>query len=233
LQARTSSSRLPGKVLKPILGAPMLARQVERIRRSRRVDALAVATSSERSDDAVAQLCQGIAVDCYRGSLSDVLDRVYRTAARYETRHVIRLTGDCPLTDPALLDALVELHLSGAYDYSSNVQDRTYPDGLDAEIFTIELLERTWREAKSPFEREHVTPYMYQAAASVRRGSLERQPDRSGLRWTVDYPEDFQFVSRVFEALYPENPAFDTDDVLRLLEVHPEIAALNANRVTL
>ena len=127
LQARVSSTRLPGKVLKPILGEPMLARQIERIARAERVDALTVATSDQASDDGVAGLCERLGVDCYRGSLDDVLDRFYQAARRSGPSHVMRLTGDCPLTDPAILDALVELHLAGDFDYSSNVEERTYP----------------------------------------------------------------------------------------------------------
>ena len=229
VQARMSSVRLQGKVLKPILGEPMLARQVERIRRAERIDALTVATSDQPSDDAVAALCERIGVDCYRGSLDDVLDRFHRAAARTRPEHVMRLTGDCPLTDPALLDQLVELHRSGGFDYSSNTLRRTYPDGLDAEIFTYGLLERTWREAGSPRDREHVTPYMYEGERELRRGSLEDAVDRSAMRWTVDHPEDYEFVRRVFEALYPEDPAFDAESVHRLLAIHPEIAAVNAS----
>lgn len=229
LQARQSSTRLPGKVLMPILGEPMLARQVERIRRARRLDALCVATSDQPSDDPLAQLCVQLGVACYRGRLHDVLDRFYQAARRYAPRHVMRLTGDCPLVDPALLDALVELHVAGGYDYSSNVHERTYPDGLDAEVFTFAILEQAWREARTPGEREHVTPYMYRTGPALRRGALKDRVDRSKLRWTVDYPEDFEFVSRVFAALYPVNPGFGTDDVHRLLQQHPELAALNAH----
>ena len=179
LQARVSSTRLPGKVLKPILGEPMLARQIERIARAERVDALTVATSDEPSDDGVAGLCERLGVDCYRGSLDDVLDRFYQAAQRSGPSHVMRLTGDCPLTDPAILDALVELHLAGDFDYSSNVEVRTYPVGLDAEIFRYELLVRAWRNATSPYEREHVTPFMQEggpgaATASSKTGSIDR-----------------------------------------------------------
>jgi spore coat polysaccharide biosynthesis protein SpsF len=231
LQARVSSTRLPGKVLKPILGEPMLARQIERIGRAERVDALTVATSAEASDDGVAALCARLGVECYRGSLDDVLDRFYEAAQRSRPSHVMRLTGDCPLTDPAILDALVELHVAGGFGYSSNVEERTYPDGLDAEIFRHDLLVRAWREATSPYDREHVTPFMRRTGPGSRRGILRDRIDRSNLRWTVDFPEDFAFASRVFEELYPGDPGFGADDVHRLLLVHPEIAALNANRV--
>jgi spore coat polysaccharide biosynthesis protein SpsF len=231
LQARVSSTRLPGKVLKPILGEPMLARQIERIRRAERIDGLTVATSDQPADDAIAELCTSLGVDSHRGSLVDVLDRFYRAAQPYRPRHVMRLTGDCPLTDPTVLDALIDLHLAGGYDYSSNVIRPTYPDGLDAEVFRYALLERAWREARSPREREHVTPFMYETGPDIRRGSLEDATDRSAMRWTVDYPEDYDFACRVFEALYPLDPAFGADDVHRLLEAHPEIEAVNAHRV--
>jgi spore coat polysaccharide biosynthesis protein SpsF len=231
LQARISSTRLPGKVMQPILGEPMLARQIERIKRADRIDRLIVATSHEPGDDAIQELCTTLGVDCYRGSLADVLDRFYRAAEQYRPGHVMRLTGDCPLTDPTMLDALIELHLDGGYDYSSNVIRLTYPDGLDAEVFTYALLERAWREARLPHEREHVTPFMRQTRPDIRCGSLEDETDRSAMRWTVDYPEDYDFVRRVFAALYPVNPVFGANDVYRLLEAHPEIAALNAHRV--
>jgi spore coat polysaccharide biosynthesis protein SpsF len=230
LQARVSSTRLPGKVLKPILGEPMLARQIERIARAERIDALTVATSDEAGDDGVAALCARLEVDCYRGSLDDVLDRFYEAAQTSRPSHVMRLTGDCPLTDPAILDALVELHLAGGFDYSSNVEQRTYPDGLDAEIFRRDLLVRAWQEATSQYDREHVTPFMRGEGSGSPRGILTDRIDRSGLRWTVDFPEDFAFVSRVFEELYPTDPGFAAEDVHRLLLAHPEISALNADR---
>lgn len=231
LQARVSSTRLPGKVLMPILGEPMLARQVERVRRAERVDAVTVATSDQGSDDDVAALCERLGVACHRGSLEDVLERFYRAAQGSDAAHVMRLTGDCPLTDPAILDALVELHLAGGFAYSSNVEERTYPDGLDAEVFTHALLDRAWREATAQYDREHVTPFMRRAVPRSRRGMLKDRNDRSDLRWTVDFPEDYALACRVFEELYPDDPAFGAEDVHRLLLAHPEIGALNAGRV--
>lgn len=230
LQARMSSTRLPGKVLMPILGMPMIGRQIERIRRARRIDALVVATSDQASDDALAQYCAGIGVHCHRGSLDDVLDRYYRAAQPLAPQHVMRLTGDCPLTDPALLDRVVEQHLRENNDYTSNVHQRTYPDGLDTELFRFELLERAWHETRTPFEREHVTPYFYSTGPTFRRGAVIDSVDRAALRWTVDYPEDFEFVSRVFAALYPDQPDFGLDQICALLERHPELALINAHR---
>ena len=228
LQARATSTRLPGKVLEPVLGRPMLARQIERIQAASRLDALVVATSDQGSDDPIATLCAGLGVECHRGSLDDVLDRFHGAAGPVRPSHVMRLTGDCPLTDPEVLDALVGLHLDGDFDYSSNTQQRTFPHGLDAEIFTLALLERAWREARSPYEREHVTPFMYAPPTGARQGVLLDAVDRSRMRWTVDYPEDLEFVRGVFGALYPAKPAFTRNDVYALLEVRPELVELNA-----
>jgi len=140
LQARTSSSRLPGKVLKPILGKPMLLLQIERVRRARKIDKLVVATSNDPSDDGIEALCKQHGIDCFRGSLNDVLDRFYRAALTYNPEHIVRLTGDCPLIDPELVDSIIDMHLEGNYDYTSNAIQMTFPDGLDVEILTIKVL---------------------------------------------------------------------------------------------
>jgi spore coat polysaccharide biosynthesis protein SpsF len=159
-----------------------------------------------------------------------VLDRYYQAAQRYGARHVMRLTADCPLVDPSVLDLIVDKHLAEGNDYTSNVHERSYPDGLDAEIFTVAALQRAWREAKSPTEREHVTPYLYRTGPPLKRRAVKDATDRSRLRWTVDYPEDFEFVSRVFEELAPAKPDFDMHDVLALLSRRPELSLINAMR---
>ena len=225
LQARTSSRRLPGKVLKPILGRPMLARQIERLRRARRLDKLVVATSTDTSDGPIAGLCATIHVHCFRGSLDDVLDRFYQAARSYAPRAVVRLTGDCPLADPEVIDQLIEKHVSGGFDYTSNVVMRTYPDGLDAEVMEFHCLEDAWYEAKLPSEREHVTPFIRARHDRYRFGRLTQPRNLSHHRWVVDDPEDFAFVAAIYEALYPVKPAFTTADILDLLERRPDIAA--------
>lgn len=227
LQARVSSSRLPGKVMKPILGQPMLARQIERLARCRRFERLIVATSVEASDDAIETLCRQLDIVCRRGSLDDVLDRFYRAALPEAPDHVVRLTGDCPLADPALIDALIDFHLAQGYDYSSNCHVPSLPDGLDAEVMRFSALEAAWREARLPSEREHVTPFIRKHPERFRIGLWRHPVDLSQLRWTVDEAEDFEFVSRVFAALYPSNPAFGMQDVLDLLARQPELAAIN------
>jgi len=223
-----SSSRLPGKVLRPILGRPMLSLHLERLRHMRRADQLVVATSVDASDDAIAALCAAESVACLRGSLSDVLDRFHQAALAYRPDHVVRLTADCPLADPELIDRIIATHLEGDHDFTSNTLTRTYPKGLDASAFRRSLLEEAWREASAPEEREHVTLYMKANAARLRIGEVRDRQDRSQLRWTVDEAADFAFVSAVFERLYAANPRFSTEDIHRLLLREPELAAINA-----
>ena len=227
LQARTSSSRLPGKVLLPLLGKPMLARQLERVRRARHIGRLVVATSTDGADDAVERLCREEGVECHRGSLDDVLDRFYQAALPRKPEVVVRLTGDCPLADPAVIDAVIDFFLAGGYDYASNAVEPTFPDGLDVEVFRFECLETAWREARLPSQREHVTLFIHGQPERFRVGSLRRAENLGHLRWTVDEPADFDFVKRVYEALYPLNPGFATADVLALLASHPELAGIN------
>lgn len=219
LQARMSSTRLPGKVLAPVLGEPMIARQIERLRRSRRIDALVVATSTDPSDDPLAAWCAAAGVEVFRGDLHDVLGRFCALLeARPDATTVLRLTADCPLADWAVIDALVERHVAERADYTNNVTVRTFPHGLDAEVVARDVLLAAGREAADPFEREHVTPFVYRRPAGFRLALLTRAPSLADLRWTVDLPEDLAFVRRVYEALYPANPAFTSDDVVALPE---------------
>lgn len=230
LQARFSSSRLPGKVLMPLVGRPMLEREIERVRRARRVDSVVVATSTDASDDKIAALCEEIGTECFRGSLNDVLDRFYQAARGHAPDAVVRITGDCPLIDPDVIDKAVGLFLTGATDYVSNALAPTYPDGLDVEVVRMAALEVAWREAKLPSEREHVTPFIWKQPDRFRAVSIQQDNDLSGLRWTVDTAADYEFVSRVYETLYPANPAFTTAEVLALLEREPELARINGQQ---
>ncbi len=232
LQARMSSTRLPGKVMKELAGAPMLARQLERVGRARRLDRIEVATSDGADDDAIARLCESLGVGCFRGALDDVLDRTYQAARRHVPAHVVRLTADCPLADWEVIDAAVQLHLEGGADYTSNGLERTYPHGLDVEVMTFEALEAAWREAELPGEREHVTRFIYDRPERFQLGRLTRAPSLAAQRWTVDYAEDYALVRAVYEALYPGKPNFTSADVLGFLAGHPEIAALNAGRAS-
>ncbi len=227
LQARVSSSRLPGKVLKPILGEPMLQRQIERLQSVTRIDRLVVATSDRTDDDALATLCGSIGIACYRGSLDDVLDRFYGCAVSYAPDVVVRMTGDCPLIDPQVVDSVIEYFHGNQFDYVSNSLTRTFPDGLDVEVMTFQALKRAWREASLPSEREHVTPFIYKNPDKFSVGQYVNSKDFSGLRWTVDEQVDYDFVNRVYETLYPGNRQFSMNDVLDLLNSRPELSQLN------
>lgn len=229
LQARLGSTRLPGKVLMPMLGKPMLARQLERLRRARCLDRVIVATSIQPEDDAIEVFCREQGVGCHRGSVDDVLDRCFQAVAAIRPEFVMRLTGDCPLADPQVIDGLAEFFERGKYDYASNTIRPTWPDGLDAELMRFEAIEAAWRDAKLPSEREHVTPYIYKHPELFKLGSYENTIDLSALRWTVDEPADFELVSRIYSALYPANPAFTSADVLEYLRAHGDVAAINAN----
>ena len=228
LQARVSSSRLPGKILLPILGEPMLFRQIERINRCRRIDKLIVATSTDPSDDALVSACKERGIDVGRGSLDDVLQRFIDVARPYAPSIIVRLTGDCPLTDPDVIDATIELFIRGGHDYASNAYPPSYPDGLDVEVTRMSVLEQACAEAKLLSEREHVTLYIRSRADLFRAGTLQNTVDHSHLRWTVDEPADFEVVRAIYEALYPANPNFTSADILAYLDRNPSLAAANS-----
>ncbi len=226
VQARAGSSRLPGKVLLSILGRPMLGMQLERVARARRVDRIVVATSTEPDDDAVADVAERAGVAVHRGSRDDVLARVHAAARGAE--HVVRLTGDCPLTDPAIVDQVVLAHVQSGADYTSNAHVRTFPDGLDVEVMRTSALALAHQEARLPSEREHVTPYLYHHPERFRLHAVTRAPDLSSLRWVVDREEDLAVVRAVFEHLYPYDPDFGMDAVLALAASRPALFAANA-----
>jgi spore coat polysaccharide biosynthesis protein SpsF (cytidylyltransferase family)/aryl-alcohol dehydrogenase-like predicted oxidoreductase len=228
LQARMSSSRLPGKVLKSILGRPMLGRHIDRLRRCSTIDRLVVATSVEKSDDAIAAFCAAEGVSCYRGPLHDVLAR-YEGAARENdpVDHVMRLTGDCPLADPAIIDRVARTHLAGQYDYTSNTFELNFPNGLDTEIMKRDVLRQAASEARDPYDREHVTPFIYRRPTRFRMGSVVNDANLGHMRWTVDTEADFRLVEAVYRALLPHNETFAYNDVLRFLVANPEVAAIN------
>lgn len=228
LQARMSSSRLPGKTLRPLLGKPLLFRQWERLQKTKKIDQWILATSTDPSDDALETFCCENSLKFFRGSLNDVLDRFYQAALPLRPDHIVRITGDCPLADPALIDQIIDFHLKGNFDYSSNTIPPTFPDGLDAEMFRFACLEKGWKEAKLPSQREHVTPFIYQQPNRFRLGSYKNNIDLSGLRWTVDEKEDLKLIMKIYEALYPHNPNFSTSDILTLLNKHPEWGMINS-----
>lgn len=232
LQGRMSSSRLPGKVLMPLCGRPMVLRQIERLGRARRIDKLVLATSVEPSDDplATALAAEGVAV--HRGPLDNVLARFVGALDAYPADHVVRLTADCPLTDPEGVDATIALHLESGADYTSNTPDTfAFPKGLDVEVVAAPALRRAAAEASTPEEREHVTWGLYNGDHGYRTAWLRStHADDGDIRWTVDTPDDYDFAVAVYEALYPTNPAFTSDDIRALLTSRPDLAQFGGHR---
>ena len=217
LQARMSSTRLPGKVLRPLLGVPMIGRQIERLRRCETLDRLVVATSLDASDDPLAAYCGSLGVRVFRGSLSDVLGRFAGAVAAFgPADHVVRLTADCPLTDPLIVDQAVRLHLARGVDYTSNALRRTYPDGLDVEVVRASALAAAQAEATTAHDREHVTPFINTQPYRFSQADLLQSPDRGALRWTVDTAEDFAFAEAVYAALDGIDRCWGQHDVLAL-----------------
>jgi spore coat polysaccharide biosynthesis protein SpsF len=232
LQARTTSSRLPGKVLLPLAGAPMILRQIERVTRAQRIDRLAVATSDQASDDELAQVVASAGVLVHRGPLDDVLARFLGALAAFgPAEHLVRLTADCPLADPAVIDATIAKIVGDGADYGSNTPPRrSFPKGLDVECMRAEALRAAAARAASPEEHEHVTWGLHHHPELYRQAFLSQAADEGEVRWTVDYPDDFAFVTAVYEALYPANPAFTSDDVRRLVRSRPDLARLGGER---
>ena len=225
-----SSTRLPGKVLIPILGKPMLALQIKRVLEAREISDLVIATSDQPDDDPIEKLCNLMNVHCFRGSLENVLDRFYRAAVKFSASSIVRLTGDCPLADPNIIDCAIKLHSRESLDYVSNTIERTWPQGLDVEVMRFDILERVWNRAALPSELEHVTLHITNNQENYSIGHLRNEKgDYSRFRWTVDQGEDLLLVKMVYEALYPGNELFNTDDVLDLIDQRPELGRINAD----
>jgi len=220
------SSRLPGKALKDIQGRSMLARVVRRAQRSSLIDRLIVATTDKEADDAIASECKVLGVSVFRGSEDDVLDRYYQAAKAFSAEAVVRITSDCPLIDPDVIDRVVRVFLDNRPDYASNTIENTYPRGLDVEVFTFSALEKAWRNASRDFERVHVTPYIYLHPELFRKLSVTGEKNLSFYRWTVDTAEDLALVRAIYEKMGGDDH-FSWRDVLELFEREPCLAELN------
>lgn len=231
LQARTSSTRLPGKVLEPILGVPMILQILQRIGRSNLIDGVVLATSSAPSDDELARVSQSADVVVRRGSLNDVLSRFITVVDEFEPMHVVRLTGDNALTDPDVIDKVVQAHLASGADYTSNAIKRTFPRGLDVEVMRADVLRSVAATAKDASAREHVTMGIYREGSMFRLESVTQSPDHSALRWTVDLPQDLHFVRRVYEALWARNHAFGQREIVELGERDPSFRRTEADAI--
>ncbi len=230
IQARMGGSRLPGKMALPMVhGKGALELMAERVRKCRKIDKLIVATTVNPSDGKIVEICDRIKVECFRGSEDDVLDRFYQAYrnAGGNFNVIVRLTGDCPLHDPAVIDKVVGAFLESGSDCVTNVDPPTYPDGLDTEVFTSKALEKAWSDAKMKSQREHVTQYIRNSPDIFRKTNVANDTDLSSLRWTLDEESDYKMIKAVYENLYDRNPAFGMKDVLDFLSNHPEIEGLN------
>jgi len=226
IQARMSSSHLQGKVLMPLVGKPVLGHIVERLSYCKMIDKIVVATSNEVDDDLVADYCSNNNLDCYRGSLEDVLDRYYQTAKLYQADPIVRITGDCPVIDPIVVDAVITGYLSGKYD--SYGLGGEFPDGLDCTVFSFSAIEKAWREAKLKSEREHVGPYIENNPSLFRNGMLDLFQGLSKLRWTLDELKDYELLKKIFDNLYRSNSPFLTHEILQFIQKNPDLLAINS-----
>ena len=229
IQARMGSSRLPGKMLLPIIdNKGALELMLERVSRAGKLDKIVVATTKSSDDDPLADRCRHLGYECFRGSEDDVLDRYYQTILAFApVETIVRLTSDCPLHDPMVIDKVVSCFLDSDADYVSNANPPTYPDGLDTEMFSVAALERTWHEAKLQSEREHVTSYIYNHPNLFRIVNVENEKDLSNKRWVLDEKEDYEFIRCIFENLYKKNPLFGMREILELLVENPEFEQIN------
>ena len=231
LQARMSSTRLPGKVLMPLAGAPMLVRQMERIDRARCIDRLVVATSTDPSDDAIAQTCRREGVAVHRGPLDDVLARFVGALDAFPADHVVRLTGDCPLADWDVIDATIDAVVARGADYGSNTPPhRTFPKGLDVEVMTAAALRAAAAEATTPEEHEHVTWGIHTRPERWRLAFHSQAAEEGEVRWTVDRPDDYAFVATVYDALYPGDHAFTSEAVRAFVRTRPDLREYGGDR---
>ncbi|MDN5288740.1 MAG: acylneuraminate cytidylyltransferase [Mucilaginibacter sp.] len=233
VQARMVSNRLPGKVLMPVLGKSILALMIERLQMIQHTATIVIATSVNTEDDVIATEAQLLNIPCYRGDLNNLLDRHYQAALLFDADVVLKIPSDCPLIDPRFIDRALAYFFEhkGQYDYVSNLHPATYPDGNDVEVMTMSCLKQTWKNAGKPLELEHTTPYIWENPQLFSIGNVSWETDLNysmSHRFTIDYREDYEFIKRVFEELYPTNKSFSCDYIIDLLDRKPDIYQINA-----
>ena len=231
IQARMASTRLPGKILKKVLDKPLLEYQIERLRRVKLADEVLIATTINKTDESIVELCNSLSVPHFRGSEEDVLSRYYEVAKVHQTDAIVRVTSDCPLIDPQVIDRVIKFYIDHQteYDYVSNSLERTYPCGMDTEVFSFKALQEAFLEATALPDREHVTPFIYRQPQRYSLANVNYSENQSHHRWTVDTPEDFELIKRIIEAIYPNLPGFTLRDCLNLLQNNPEWLTINAH----
>lgn len=229
VQARMNSTRLFGKVMKNIEDKPMLWHIINRLRYCKMVDNIVVATSINKLDDIIEKFCKENNINYYRGSEEDVLDRYYQASKIFKANIIVRITSDCPLIDPKIVDLVIETHLKSGADYTSNIIKRTFPRGLDTEVFNFDIFEKINKMAKEKYQREHVTIYFYENPSLFKLKNVENEKDLSYLRWAVDEKEDLLFVKEIYKRLYKNKEIFYMEDVLSILEKEPYLIKINEN----
>lgn len=229
LQARTGSTRLPAKVLRKIKGKTLLELYVNRVKPSLLIDRIVIATTTNPQDDVIEQLAKKIGVDSFRGSENDLLDRYYQCAKKYNAHIVARITPDDPFVDYQVVDRAIRIFLDNDVDFVTNHFEPTFPEGLDVEVYSIDALKKSWEHAELLSEREHVFPYIQNHQDLFRIINFTQENDYSHLRWTIDHECDFKMTELIYDHLYDKKPVFLQADILKLLEVHPEIAQMNAH----
>jgi spore coat polysaccharide biosynthesis protein SpsF len=229
VQARMTSTRLPGKVLLKIAGKSLLEYQIERLLRVSLADSVVVATTLNNTDQPIVNLCNQLGVAIYRGDENDVLARYFEAAITYDADVIVRVTSDCPLIDPQIVDEVIQsyLDLQPQVRYVSNTLQRTLPRGMDTEVFAIEALKEAFQGATTTPDREHVTPFIYRQPKRYGISQVIYNKDESHHRWTVDTPEDFELIQRILEYLYPKRPEFNLNDCIELIAQRPEWSSLN------
>ncbi|OGC86116.1 spore coat biosynthesis protein F [Candidatus Adlerbacteria bacterium RIFCSPHIGHO2_02_FULL_54_18] len=230
IEARMTSTRLPGKVLLPMAGEPNLKRLIDRLRRSKYIDEVVIATTVNVPDDAIVALAEEVGCKVWRGSEDNVLLRVLEAAQSVGADLIVEITGDCPLIDWRHIDRLIALYIEGGYDYMSNILERTFPRGFDVQIFSVKTLAEVNRLTGDPVDQENVSLYIYNHPERYKLGNwaAEGKMRRPELRVTLDTTEDYTLLNAIFEKLLPQNPDFSAEDVVHLLNVEPSLAALNA-----
>ena len=226
LQGRIGSTRLPGKVLLPLVGKPVMQHVYERVHHCRNIDRIIVATTTERQDDCIVDLFDGLGVPVFRGSEADPLDRYYQAATYHGVPHIVRIMADCPLVDPKVVDEVVEMYFDGGYDFC--YLGGEFPTGLDVTVFSYSALERCWRETRRQSEREHITFYMTNNPELFSIGVLEKFIGLLHHRWVMDHEADYKLIVEIYKALYEPGKVFGASDVLRLLEERPQLFRINA-----
>jgi spore coat polysaccharide biosynthesis protein SpsF len=229
IQARMNSTRLPGKVLKTVLGKPLLEYQIERLRRVKLADQMIIATTTNDCDQPIVDLCDRLVIPYYRGSEEDVLSRYYEAAIEFQADAIVRITSDCPLIDPQVIDQVIQRYVDAypEYDYVSNCLDRTYPRGMDTEVLSFKSLDEAFHQSSIQGDREHVTAFIYRQSDRYNLGQINYLKNHSEHRWTVDTLEDFQLIKIIIESLYPFKPKFSLQDCLDILSKNPKWSIIN------